>query len=111
MDVGDFLMEIAAGEGSQYLRRGNGMPSLADLAITYKLSDAHKDVLRIVHNEDVLHALWVESEPNLGLSVKKKKRKKKRIFVENVEIPLRQRLSSSLDRSPNGGAQSQPMDN
>lgn len=107
MDPGDFLMEIAAGEGSQYLESGYGNPGLADLSMTYRLSDAFKDVLRIVHNQDVVHALWVESEPNLGLSVRKKERK-----PPNDDQPHQRWGSGSLDQSysssASGGTHSLP---
>ncbi|GLJ34605.1 hypothetical protein SUGI_0695940 [Cryptomeria japonica] len=70
VDSGAFLEDIAAGEGSQYLMSGNAALSLHELVYSYKESDHYRDLMRIVHGEDVNHTFWVESEPNIGLSVK-----------------------------------------
>jgi hypothetical protein len=104
MDTGDFLVEIAAGEGDQYLRHGYGHPSLDALVTMYQLSDMHKDVLRLVRSESVVHARWVESEPNLGLSVRRKKPKKGKTTTA-LDIhsgPYQGRQMSSFDRENTG---------
>ncbi|CAM6087925.1 unnamed protein product [Calypogeia fissa] len=103
MDAGDFLMEIAAGEGIQYLRTGHVNPSLDNLVKAYKLSEAYKDMMRVMHSEDVIHALWVETEPNLGMTMRKKNQKKKTVFVNRTDIGLCQMSHSTpLNQDGNG---------
>ncbi|XP_058077607.1 ABC transporter G family member 43-like [Magnolia sinica] len=70
VESGEFLEDIVAGEGSQYLAQGANPLSLDELAECYKSSDHHLDVMRIVKGEDVTHTYWIESEPGLGLSLK-----------------------------------------
>ncbi|KAL6008711.1 hypothetical protein ACLOJK_021937 [Asimina triloba] len=66
----EFLEDIVAGEGSQYVMPGASPLGLDELAECYKSSDHYRDVMRIVKAEDVTHTYWIESEPGLGLSLK-----------------------------------------
>lgn len=66
----EFLEDIVAGYGSQYIAPGAAPYTLEELAECYRASDHYKDVMRIVHEGEVKHTYWVESEPGLGLSLK-----------------------------------------
>lgn len=70
VESGEFLEDIMAGQGSQYLAQGARSLSLDELTECYKSSDHYNDVMRIVNGEDVIHTYWIESEPGLGLSLK-----------------------------------------
>lgn len=70
MESNEFLEDIAAGDGSKYMAPGATLLTLEELIACYKASDHYKDVLRIVHGDEVKHTYWVESEAGLGLTLK-----------------------------------------
>ncbi|XP_077240342.1 pleiotropic drug resistance protein 1-like [Tasmannia lanceolata] len=70
IESGEFLEDIAAGEGSQYVSPSESPLTLDELVEFYKASDHYADVMRIVKADDVTHTYWIESEPGLGLSMK-----------------------------------------
>ncbi|WCJ26876.1 ABC transporter G family member 36 [Euphorbia peplus] len=70
IESNEFLEDIAAGNGSQYLTPGATPCTLFDLVEIYRTSDHYKDIIRIVDKDDVMHTYWVESEPGLRLSLK-----------------------------------------
>ncbi|PON98277.1 ABC transporter, G [Trema orientale] len=70
VESSEFLEDIVAGFGSQYIAPGAAPHTLEELVECYRASDHYKDVMRIVHGGEVKHTYWVESEPGLGLSLK-----------------------------------------
>lgn len=70
VESGEFLEDIVAGDGSQYMVPGATPLILDELVECYRASDHYKDIMRIVDRNDVKHTYWVESEPGLGLSLK-----------------------------------------
>ncbi|XP_021692482.2 ABC transporter G family member 37 [Hevea brasiliensis] len=70
IESNEFLEDIAAGNGSQYMAPGATPCTLDELVECYRASDHYKDVTRIIDRDDVKHTYWVESEPGLGLSLK-----------------------------------------
>lgn len=70
MESNEFLEDIAAGDGSKYVVPGATSLTLEELIECYHASDHYKDILRIVHGDEVKHTYWVESEPGLGLTLK-----------------------------------------
>lgn len=70
METAEFLEDIVAGFGSQYMVPEATALSIDDLADCYRASDQYKDILRIITGDRVKHIYWVESEPGLGLSLK-----------------------------------------
>ncbi|MCO5592667.1 hypothetical protein L7F22_046670 [Adiantum nelumboides] len=70
VDSSEFLQDIAAGEGAPYLQPGSKNSVVEELAFAFRNSNHYKDILRVVYNENTLQTFWVESEPNLGLTVR-----------------------------------------
>ncbi|PON69613.1 ABC transporter, G [Parasponia andersonii] len=70
VESSEFLEDIVAGFGSQYIAPGAAAYTLEELVECYRASDHYKDVMRIVHGGEVKHTCWVESEPGLLLSLK-----------------------------------------
>lgn len=66
----EFLVDVAAGDGADYIVPGATALTVEELGECYKASDHYKDVLRIVGGDYVKHTYWVESEPGLGLTLK-----------------------------------------
>ncbi|CAI0552006.1 unnamed protein product [Linum tenue] len=71
VDCYEFLEDIAAGNGSQYVPPGASPYTLEDLVDCYRASDHYKDIMRIIASKDVKQTYWLESEPGLGLSLKR----------------------------------------
>ncbi|KAI3439344.1 uncharacterized protein J3R85_004754 [Psidium guajava] len=71
VESNEFLEDIAAGDGSKYVAPGVTSLTLEELFECYTASDHYKDILRIVRGDEVKHTYWVESEPGLGLSLKR----------------------------------------
>lgn len=69
MESSEFLEDIVAGDGSQYMVQGANPLTLEELVECYKTSDHYKDIMRIVTGDHAKHTYWVESEPGLGLSL------------------------------------------
>ncbi|KAF9594335.1 hypothetical protein IFM89_030464 [Coptis chinensis] len=69
-ECGEFLEDIAAGDGAQYLTSAASQLSLDELVECYRVSENYKDVMRIVEGEDLKHTYWVDCEPGLCLSLK-----------------------------------------
>jgi len=70
VESNEFLEDIAAGDGSKYMAPGATSPTLEELIECYNASDHYKDILRIVHGDEVKHTYWVDSEAGLGLTFK-----------------------------------------
>ncbi|CAK9181178.1 unnamed protein product [Ilex paraguariensis] len=70
VEAAEFLEDIAAGDGYQYMAPDATPLAINELVECYRASDHHKDIKRIVVGDDVKHTYWVESEPGLGLSLK-----------------------------------------
>lgn len=70
LESAEFLEDIVAGYGSQYIAPGATPLSIDKLVEYYKNSDHYKDIIRIVTGDRVKHTYWIESEPGLGLSLK-----------------------------------------
>lgn len=70
METAEFLEDIVAGFGSQYMVPEATALSIDELAECYRASDQYKDIVRIITGDRVKHIYWVESEPGLGLSLK-----------------------------------------
>ncbi|KAJ4836594.1 hypothetical protein Tsubulata_030481, partial [Turnera subulata] len=70
VETNEFLEDIAAGHGFQYMEPGATSWTLDELVECYKFSDHYKDIRRIVERAEVKQTYWVESEPGLGLSLK-----------------------------------------
>lgn len=70
MESSEFLEDILAGDGSQYIVPGATPSTLEELVDCYRASDHYKDIMRTVNQDDVKHTYWVESETGLGLSLK-----------------------------------------
>ncbi|KAM3704515.1 hypothetical protein ACJW31_03G010600 [Castanea mollissima] len=70
VESSEFLEDIAAGDGSQYIVPGATPLTLEELVECYRASDHYKDIMRIVNGDDAKHTYWVESEPGIGLSLK-----------------------------------------
>ncbi|KAH7542911.1 hypothetical protein FEM48_Zijuj02G0125400 [Ziziphus jujuba var. spinosa] len=65
-----FLEGIAGEDGSQYIAPEATSYTLEELVECYRASDHYKDIMRIVHEDEVKHIYWVESEAELGFSLK-----------------------------------------
>ncbi|KAF8401251.1 hypothetical protein HHK36_012183 [Tetracentron sinense] len=70
IESGEFLEDIVAGDGLQYMAQAASPLTLDELVVCYRASDHYQDVMRIVYGEDMKHTYWVEREPGLGLSLK-----------------------------------------
>ena len=70
MESSEFLEDIAAADGSQYIVPGATPITLEELVKCYRASGHYKDIMRIVKEDDAKHTYWVESEPGIGLSLK-----------------------------------------
>ncbi|GMP39864.1 hypothetical protein CsSME_00010542 [Camellia sinensis var. sinensis] len=69
-ETAEFLEDIAAGHGLQYMAPLTTTLSIDELVEYYKASDHYKDIARIAYGDDVKLTYWVDSEPGLGLSLK-----------------------------------------
>ncbi|KAL3725770.1 hypothetical protein ACJRO7_030751 [Eucalyptus globulus] len=70
VESNEFLEDIAAGDESKYKALGATSSTLEELIECYNASDHYKDILRIVHGDEVKHTYWVDSEAGLGLTFK-----------------------------------------
>ncbi|XP_059654383.1 ABC transporter G family member 39-like [Cornus florida] len=70
VESAEFLEDIVAGYGSQYMGSEAIPLTIEELVECYRASDHYRDIMRIVDGDDVKHTYWVESEPGLGLSLK-----------------------------------------
>lgn len=70
VETAEFLEDIVAGFGSQYMVPEATTLSFDELTERYRASDQYKDIVRIITGDRVKHIYWVESEPGLGLSLK-----------------------------------------
>lgn len=69
VETAEFLEDIVAGFGSQYMVPEATALSIYELSEHYRASDQYKDIVRIITGDRVKHVYWVESEPGLGLSL------------------------------------------
>ncbi|KAI7996595.1 ABC transporter G family member 31 [Camellia lanceoleosa] len=67
-ETAEFLEDIAAGHGLQYMAPLTTTLSIDELVEYYKASDHYKDIARIAYGDDVKLTYWVDSEPGLGLA-------------------------------------------
>lgn len=65
MESSEFLEDIVAGDGSQYMVPGANPLTLEELVECYKTSDHYKDIMRIVTGDHAKHTYWWKV--NLGL--------------------------------------------
>ena len=89
MESSEFLEDIAAGDGTQYIVPGATPLTLEELVECYRASDHYKDIMRIVKGDDAKHTYWLESEPGIGLSLKtpskyQEERQVKKSFHDNI---------------------------
>lgn len=70
VESAEFLEDIVAGYGSQYIAPEATPLSIDQLVGNYRNSDHYKDIIRIVTGDRVKHTYWIETEPGLGLSLK-----------------------------------------
>lgn len=70
IESAEFLEDIAAGYGLQYIIPETNPSDLGELIDLYEASDHYKDITRVVHGDEVKLTYWVESEPGIGLSLK-----------------------------------------
>ncbi|XAR52732.1 Sulfate-transporting ATPase [Bertholletia excelsa] len=70
VESAEFLEDIVAGYGSQYMAPTATLFTLDELVEIYRASDHYKDVTRIACGDEVKLTYWVESEPGLALSLK-----------------------------------------
>ena len=70
MESNEFLEDIAARDGSQYIVPGATPITLEELVKCYRASGHYKDIMRIVKGNDAKHTYWLESELGIGLSLK-----------------------------------------
>jgi hypothetical protein len=66
----EFLQDIAAENGMQYLLRRSNPLGLEELVECYYSSDHYLDVIRIIGKSKEFSTYWVESEPGISLSLK-----------------------------------------
>lgn len=55
MESNEFLEDIVAGAGSQYIVPGATPLTLYEIIADYRVSDHYKDVMRIVDEDDMKH--------------------------------------------------------
>ncbi|KAI7984732.1 putative vesicle-associated membrane protein 726 [Camellia lanceoleosa] len=67
-ETAEFLEDIAAGHGLQYMAPLTTTLSIDELVEYYKASNHYKDIARIAYGDDVKLTYWVDSEPGLGLA-------------------------------------------
>uniref|UniRef100_J3NE90 ABC transporter domain-containing protein n=1 Tax=Oryza brachyantha TaxID=4533 RepID=J3NE90_ORYBR len=67
----EFLQDIAAENSMQYLVPRSTQRSLEELVECYYSSDHYQDILRVIGMSKELSTYWVESEPGIGLSLRK----------------------------------------
>ncbi|TVU49709.1 hypothetical protein EJB05_01035, partial [Eragrostis curvula] len=67
----EFLQDIAAENGMQYLLPRSTPRDLEELVECYYSSDHYLDIIRIIGMGNEFSTYWVESEPGIGLSLKK----------------------------------------
>ncbi|KAL3515901.1 hypothetical protein ACH5RR_022803 [Cinchona calisaya] len=70
VESAEFLEDIAAGYGSQYIAPQVTPLSIDQLVEYFRNSDHYKDILRIATGDRVKHTYWINTEPGLGLSLK-----------------------------------------
>lgn len=66
----EFLQDIAAENGMQYLLSRSDPRGLEELVECYHSSDHYLDVIRVIGKSKEFTTYWVESEPGIGLSLK-----------------------------------------
>ncbi|KAL6847372.1 hypothetical protein ACP4OV_023225 [Aristida adscensionis] len=67
----EFLQDIAAENGTQYLLPSSTPKGLGELVECYYSSDHYLDTVRVIEMSSEFSTYWVESEPGIGLSLKK----------------------------------------
>ncbi|TVU32503.1 hypothetical protein EJB05_24234, partial [Eragrostis curvula] len=67
----EFLQDIAAENGMQYLLPRSTPRDLEELVECYYSSDHYLDIIRIIGMGNEFSTYWVESEPGIGLSLTK----------------------------------------
>jgi len=70
----EFLQDIAAENGMQYLLPRSNPRGLEELVECYYSSDHYLDVMRVIGKSTEFSTYWVESEPGIGLSLKESTR-------------------------------------
>ncbi|KAJ1265885.1 hypothetical protein BS78_08G107700 [Paspalum vaginatum] len=70
----EFLQDIAAENGMQYLLPRSDPRGLEELVECYYSSDNYLDVMRVIGKSTEFSTYWVESEPGIGLSLKESTR-------------------------------------
>ncbi|CAN6343362.1 unnamed protein product [Urochloa humidicola] len=66
----EFLQDIAAENGMQYLLPRSNPRGLEEFVECYYSSDHHLDVIRVIGKSKEFSTYWAESEPGIGLSLK-----------------------------------------
>ncbi|CAN6348072.1 unnamed protein product [Urochloa humidicola] len=66
----EFLQDIAAENGMQYLLPRSNPRGLEELVECYYSSDHHLDVIRVIGKSKEFSTYWAESEPGISLSLK-----------------------------------------
>jgi hypothetical protein len=66
----EFLQDIAAENGMQYLLPRLTPRGLEELVECYYSSDHYLDIVRVIGKNKEFSTYWVESEPGIGLSLK-----------------------------------------
>ena len=56
----EFLAEVTAEEGSQYLQAGREALSLSGFVSAYEDSPFHRDVMRVLDTPDMLQQIFIE---------------------------------------------------
>lgn len=67
----EFLPDIAAGNGMKYLLPRSTPRSFEELVGCYYSSDHYQDIIRVIGTSKEFSTYWVESEPGIGLSLRK----------------------------------------
>ncbi|KAF8776612.1 hypothetical protein HU200_003335 [Digitaria exilis] len=66
----EFLQDIAAENGMQYLLTRSNPRGLEELVECYHSSDHYLDIIRVIGKSKEFTTYWVASEPGIGLSLK-----------------------------------------
>ncbi|XP_072148351.1 pleiotropic drug resistance protein TUR2-like [Setaria viridis] len=105
----EFLQDIAAENGLQYLLRRSNPRGLEELVECYYSSDHYLDVIRIIGKSKEFSTYWVESEPGIGLSLKEsttfKSNKTKHQETEVVVAKLLNKSGSTSGIESSGNIQ------
>ncbi|KAK6911685.1 ABC transporter-like, ATP-binding domain [Dillenia turbinata] len=96
VESGEFLEDIVAGQGSQYMEPRATSRTLDELVECYLASDHYKDIGRIVGLSEVKHTFWVESEAGLGLSLKTPSKYNASVDTKPRQIPSMDQTSNAL---------------